>query len=379
VFLNLSSDILGIKPHDGVTLQVSSHGRRESSLPGIAGEAANKCVDLAPGRPFEAADLEGPGIITRIWITLPGPINPGALRDVAVKIYWDGEDEPSVLTPLGDLFGATFAHPVEFSSAYLGITSGAYLCFFPMPFERRARLVFVNQGRLPVRLFFYQVTYLKLNAALPAGTPRFHCLWRRERLERGAAPYTVLEATGRGFYMGCHLDMQATGFPWGPNPVRWFMPEGFGMGMLEGWERMWIDSPDSGEPNVHGTGGEDYFNGAWYFTRVPSISLTHGVTKRSYATRRVSCYRFHVEMPVAFEQRIKVAIDHGMNNALPAIYDGSAFWYQAEPHAPMGELPAASDRRPEGAARAALVMSVPILYAGIGSAALRRARGRGKH
>ncbi|MCG2819885.1 MAG: DUF2961 domain-containing protein, partial [Actinomycetia bacterium] len=44
----------------------------------------------------------------------------------------------------------------------LAITSGAYLCFFPMPFRRRARITVENQSRLPVHTFFYQVTYLKL-------------------------------------------------------------------------------------------------------------------------------------------------------------------------------------------------------------------------
>lgn len=73
MFLNLSKDVLGIDPHDGVTQQVTSFGRREKLLPGVAGQGMEKCVDLAPGKPFEAADLEGPGLITRIWITLPGP------------------------------------------------------------------------------------------------------------------------------------------------------------------------------------------------------------------------------------------------------------------------------------------------------------------
>jgi len=37
VFLNLSKDVLGIDPHDGVTQQVTSFGRREKLLPGVAG------------------------------------------------------------------------------------------------------------------------------------------------------------------------------------------------------------------------------------------------------------------------------------------------------------------------------------------------------
>ena len=379
MFINLSKDVLGIGPNDGTTYQVSSYGRRASSLPGIAGEAAKKCVDLAPGEPFEAADIEGPGLITRMWVTQPVQLNPHALRDVAVRMYWDGESEPSVLTPLGDLFGATFGRAVDCTAAWSAITSGAYTSFFPMPFRRRARIVFENQGAHTVRLFFYQVTYLKIDRPLAPETPYFHCAWRRTLLERNGPPFTVLEAAGRGMYLGCHLDMQGRGFPWGPNPVSWFMPEGFGMGMLEGWERMWIDGADQECPNVHGTGGEDYFNGAWYFTRVPATTPTHGVTLRSYAKRRVSCYRMHAEMPVSFKENIKVTIDHGLNNALPARYDGAAFWYQNEPHKPLEELPPASDRRPDGVAAACLTMSVPFLYAGAALALARKVRNRAAH
>lgn len=375
MFLNLSKDVFGIGPHDGVTRQYTSFGRRGSKLGGLAGEAANKCVDLRPGEPFEAADIDGPALITRIWVTLPQAANPGALRNVVVKIYWDDEPEPSVIAPLGDLFGATFARGVDFSSAYNAITSGGFLSFFPMPFARRARVFFENQGRLPVRLFFFQITCLELERELGGDVPYFHCIWRRERLHRGSPPFTVLDAQGRGFYLGCHLDMRGAGFPWRANPLRWFLPEGFGMGILEGWERMWIDRSPDGEPDVHGTGGEDYFNGAWYFTRVPSIALTHGVTKRSYATRRVSCYRFHAEMPVAFERSLKVTIDHGFDNALAAVYDGATYWYQGEPHAPAPALPPAADRRTEGALTGALTMSVPLLYAAVALAGLRKARG----
>ena len=368
--MNLSKDIFGIGPADGVTRQVTSFGRRDFSLPGVWGEGAEKCVDLTPGVPFEAADIEGPGVITRIWVTQPWQLNRGAMRNVVVRMYWDDEEEPSVLAPLGDLFGATFGRPVEYSSAYVAITSGAYLSFFPMPFAKRARIVFENQGGISVRLFFYQVTWLKLDRELDGGAPYFHCYWRRADLGRGDGPFTVLEVSGNGLYMGCHMDMQGAGIPWRPNPAHWLIPEGFGMGMLEGWERIWIDG--AVEENVHGTGGEDYFNGAWYFTRVPSTCLTHGVTRRSYPTRRVSCYRFHAEMPVAFKDDIRVTLDHGLNNRLPARYDGTAYWYQMEPHAPLEDLPPARLRRPGGAAKAAVTMSAPFAAGTVALAALIR-------
>lgn len=367
MFLNISRELMGVGPEDGTTFQVSSYGRRKKVLPGMVGEFQKKCVDLGAGETITMAELEGPGLITRIWMTVPRKINPGVLRNVSVRMYWDGECEPSVSAPLGDLFGATFSKPREYASAYLSITSGAYLCFFPMPFRDSARLTVKNESRIPVRMLFFQVTYLKLDRDLPSRVPYFHSRWHREELRREGPPFTILDAGGSGFYIGCHLDMQGKGYPWRANPVRIQMPEGFGMGMLEGWERIWIDG--AAEPNVQGTGGEDYFNGAWYFTKVPSTFLTHGVTERRYDTRRVSCYRYHLEMPVRFKERVKVTIDHGINNLLPAVYDGCAFWYQDEPHKPFGELPPAGARRPLRTVRNRLVMAAPAAYLAAGFAA----------
>ena len=67
-------------------------------------------MDLKPGELFTMADLGGPGLITMMWVTLPRRINPGALRNLVLKMYWDGK-EPSVLAPLGDFFGTTFERP----------------------------------------------------------------------------------------------------------------------------------------------------------------------------------------------------------------------------------------------------------------------------
>jgi hypothetical protein len=378
MYYNISRDLLGINPGDGAMYQSTSYGRREKTLPGVVGKFQKKCVDLKPGQSFTMAELDGPAVVTRIWVAVPCWSNPGVLRNTVLRAFFDGETEPSVQTPLGDFFGATFARPKEYASAYLAITSGAYLCFFPMPFRQKAVFKVENQGSSKVKMFFYQITYLKLEEDLPADTPYFHCQWHRERCSRGGPPYTVLEAEGRGYYLGCHLDMQGRGYPWRLNPVKIQLPEGFGMGVLEGWERIWID--DAEQPNLHGTGGEDYFNGAWYFTKVPSTWLTHGVTQRRYDLRRVSCYRFHVEMPMFFGRRIKVAIDHGLDNLLAADIDGTSYWYQEEPHLPFEPLPPARQRRPISTAGNRLIMAAPLIYAaaayGIARGINRRLSGR---
>ena len=43
----------------------------------------------------------GPGCITHIWMTV-GECEP---RHIVLRMYWDGESEPSVEAPLTDFFG----------------------------------------------------------------------------------------------------------------------------------------------------------------------------------------------------------------------------------------------------------------------------------
>ena len=46
-------------------------------------------------------DLEGPGVLRRIWITVSSR-DPHYLRGLAIRMYWDGEEEPSVSVPPED-------------------------------------------------------------------------------------------------------------------------------------------------------------------------------------------------------------------------------------------------------------------------------------
>jgi len=54
------------------------------------------------------ADIPGAECVNHLWITadtenIDG--EPNFLRKLLLKMYWDGEEEPSVLVPLGDFFG----------------------------------------------------------------------------------------------------------------------------------------------------------------------------------------------------------------------------------------------------------------------------------
>lgn len=302
----------------------------------------DKCVTLAPGEKLCLCDLPGPGRIVRIWFTVPLLGRP-LLRDVVIRMYWDDEAEPSVACPLGDLFGAAFARPHRIVSDRLVIAGGGYLCRFEMPFARRAVVEIENQSLRPVRFFFFQIGYYRDEEPQP-DLETFHAQWRRDNPTVQGRPCTVLEAKGRGRFVGLKVDIQNRSLWLKPPFAHIVIPRGLGIGTLEGWETMRVDG--EARPSIVGTGGEDYFSGGFYFSGGAFCTPTHGAIVRSYLTGRVSAYRFHVDDPIPFAESLEVTMDHGFANTMEADYCSVAYWYQKEPHAPFPPLPPPSARRP---------------------------------
>jgi hypothetical protein len=128
------------------------------------------------------------------------------------------------------------------------------------------------------------------------------------------------------------------------SPVSAVLPEAIGMGVLEGWERPYIDGKEP--PSIHGAGNEDYFNSGFYFSKGPYSAPQWGCTVRSYPTSRCAAYRFHISDPIPFKQSIVVDMDHGYTNQVQTDYSSVADWYQNEPQVPFPTLLPVSQRLP---------------------------------
>jgi hypothetical protein len=103
-------------------------------------------------------------------------------------------------------------------------------------------------------------------------------------------------------------------------------------------------------PGIHGTGTEDYFNTAFCPTQEYSAPY-HGLIlyqgSQDWKWRgKNTLYRYHIEDPIYFEKSIRVTIEHGHANKLTNDYSSTAYWYQAEPHAPFPPLLPVARRLP---------------------------------
>lgn len=341
-------------PHDGHPRQTSSYDRddRGGTMLGTRpSPAKRKRILLMPGETHALASLDGAGLITRLWMTTWLPGRAWALDALVLRCFWDGEDQPSVEAPISAFFGLPFGRYRQYSSLPIELTSGGFTCRFPMPFANGAHITLTNTGDHPIDPIFFAVSYLDLRE-LPPSDLRFHAQWRRERRTQRGQPYTVLEATGDGHFVGCTLQMQNREWWLRPPLSTMIFPNGLGMGMLEGPERIWIDGEH--EPTIHGTGTEDYFNAGWYFLQGTFSAPQHGCTMRDLLLARVAAYRFDIDNPLPFTRSFRMTIDHGFENRVAADYASVAYWYQREPHAAFPALPPLAQRRPIPAWRNAL-------------------------
>jgi hypothetical protein len=287
------------------------------------------------------ADITGPGSITHIWFTISCS-DRFHLRKIVLKIYWDGEKNPSVNCPVGDFFGLGFCEPHYWSSFLVTASSRAINSYFPMPFEKSAKIEIVNECDTKIGAFYYNIDYSQYPNSEPVkNMGRFHAQWNRENPTTrsldslnvtGKDNYVILDAVGEGHYVGTIMNIQglSTGW-WG-----------------EGDDMVFIDG-EGWPPSFQGTGLEDYFLGAWNFNGLAQEYNTpyHGYAfkgNNDYSGQH-TMYRFHILDPIVFKKSIKVTIEHGHNNKRVDDYSSVAFWYQKEPHK-VFSLPAAAMRTP---------------------------------
>jgi len=317
------------------------------------------CIPLLrQGETRELAHIQGPGIIRHIWFTVTDQTPAGryVLRDLVLRMYWDGEADPSVEVPLGDFFLNGFARGYPVNSQPIAVNPKRGMnCFFPMPFCAEARITIENQHGGDIAGLFYQIDFTRLDAP-PSGAGAFHAQWRRQRLTEPLNDYVIVDGIrGRGHYVGTFIALQTLERAW------WG----------EGEMKFYLDG-DEEYPSICSTGMEDYFGGAWSFggkdaqnqTQEQTFSTPymgypfyardddyHNDFFHSECPPMRALYRFHIPDPILFDRDLRATVqqigadEHGLFERQDDV-SSVAYWYQTEPHAPFPPLPGASLRRP---------------------------------
>lgn len=295
-------------------------------------------IDIAPNETVTLAEIDGPGAIQHIWLT----VHPAWWRRLVLRMSWDDEPTPSVEVPLGDFFASGWGERCNISSLPVAVNpAGGFNSYWELPFRAKARITIENLVPEACRGFYYQITYALTE--VPDDAAYLHAQWRRSNPLPYGEIHTLLDGVrGQGHYVGTYL-------AWGVNNRGWWG---------EGEVKFYMDG-DTDWPTIAGTGTEDYFGGAWNFEHppgqygtystpflgLPQVIVPDGLYR---SQQRFGMYRWHVPDPIRFRQDLRVTIQalgwrsprEGKPRYLPLQDDiaSTAFWYQAEPHAPFPEL-----------------------------------------
>jgi len=319
------------------------------------GWKVHPCDAIPCGETLVLADIEGPGCIQHIWMTPTGDY-----RTTILRIYYDGQEQPSVECPVGDFFASAYTS----FQVYAPITSlavcvnpgNAFNCYWPMPFRERIRITMENIHPSEAKRVYFQIDYALNDVSEDAAY--LHAQFRRTNPLPYGDVYTILDGVrAKGHYVGTYMAWQLNNNGWwGEGEIKFYMDGDTDPALSDGREV----AGSTGFPTICGTGTEDYFCGSYNFENkttkqyqefstpysgVPHIVRPDGVYQ---ANQRFSMYRWHIADPIRFERDLKVTIQalgwRSGGRFLPLQDDISsvAFWYQSLPTAEFPELPGAN-------------------------------------
>lgn len=270
--------------------------------------------DIKPGNNLTIFERRNGGRILGIEL-MPATIFEGLDKQIDIKITWDNETRPGIHLPVHDFFGYAFGKQ-SMQSILLGSLGEKNYCYFPMPFDERAKIELIyrkkDDNQEPVNISF-KIFYAE-QPRDKASEGKFYADWNKNVNPKKGEPHYFLERKGKGHYVGTILQTQ-----------------GLRAGMtlfFEGDDITFVD----GEQIMHGTGSEDYFNGGWYAfvdTWDTKLSLPiHGALDYSLPMCRTGGYRLFLTDKISFRKSITHTIEHGpVGNAFPVDYTSVALYY----------------------------------------------------
>ena len=135
---------------------------------------------MEPGQTLTLADISGSGAIQHIWMTPTGDWRLSILR-----MYWDGETDPSVEVPVGDFFAMGWDKYAPISSLAVCVNPGSAFNSTGPCLSANRRLTSRISGTinrwLPTTQFDYAKAPVPADAAyFPAQFAKSNLFWYKQ-------------------------------------------------------------------------------------------------------------------------------------------------------------------------------------------------------
>ena len=304
---------------------------------------------LLPGDSALVLNVAGPGVVRRIRLTLASN-DPHYLRRLALRMYWDDEEDPSVNVPLGDFFGNGFDHR-PYSALPMGASSGGFYSYLALPFLSHARIVVVNGTGMAVEALGFEAD-MQLGTELAVPVATFHAEWSRDLRLRADQPHVVADIDGAGWFVGTSVSAQGYDST---------------LAFLKGEERLRIDGR-----TIRQTTTPDYISDPRMVNGEAFAGAFHGVVLRDDQLGRIAAYRWHLPDPIPFRSSFRLDLEREPTDREAADFATVSYWYQTEPHRPLRRLPSPGERKvPEVLVPSAAVYRDDLDLAGTGAGTVR--------
>ena len=255
-------------------------------------------------------DEQSPGSIASIEFT-PQKLTREMFGDIWISLYWNGEARPAVQCPIGAFFGNEFGiHPIAFiTHGQRG--DGSLYNYFPMPFEKSARVVLENRGTRDIALdYAIQVKPAGGQAAANSRTTFRATTYYPPTLNTPGTDSVIGRAAGRGKIVAGTL----AGRPWQGRYVS-----------CEGDVRAYFDGISF--PQMQSDGSESYGCYGWGFVRPPQDNPSSGYDGYGAPTYAFSETRVLTGDWYPFKTGFEFGIEAGNRNDTKLYHSGIIFYY----------------------------------------------------
>jgi len=251
------------------------------------------------------AEIKGPAVITNLHSTQHLVQDPEltaeqqsalSVRGIILEIYFNDNPIPAVRVPLGDYFAdGCLGQAEDFTSLFIEKAPKSYNNFIPMPFEKSARVVLVNETKYDLMNYSF-IEFEKLDS-WNENLGYFHATWKRfafQLNDNTNQHFFHVDAKGHLLGRSCSISTDEPMF------------KGFYY-IMEGNNEVRIDGED--KPRVDYLGTEDSFGFSWGFQRVFK-GLYNGMNFVHLAKPSLlSIYRFRGNNTIGFNKSLDFRIN----------------------------------------------------------------------
>jgi hypothetical protein len=312
---------------------------------------------IASGETAEVFADSKSGAITMLrWdvSNLPLAERREIMRGLKLKIYWDGMENASVASPLGDFFGSAPGYN-SYRAYPMGMTAGICYSYFYMPYKA-AKITLTNESGHAVAP---RITILSepITDTTAQGTMRFCAKWHdqgdwqgldRSRFAEGGdrwPDWPIIRITGTGRFCGFALHVNDSWKPDDFPQVKWWEGQQITDFPVvdnfhwwgEGDEKFFVDGEKF--PSTLGTGTEDYI-GYSLAAIPPFITFDSAYACQSLVPLRdnnglTNIVRFQITDNIPFQKSFdgfleKYLPDHWRHGDIEGIcrFACTVYWYE---------------------------------------------------